>query len=301
MASAGAELAVAESGNADRPTVLLVHGYPDTKAVWDEVADELAGSLHVVRYDVRGSGGSSAPRRTGEYCLDRLIGDLAAVADAASPGRPVHLVGHDWGSTQAWAALSDRRLAGRIASFTSISGPCLEHAGSWVRRRLRRPSPRALRQLLGQALRSWYLVVFAIPGFAELAWRRVLARTWPQTLARLEGISPRPGHPADTLLRDATNGLSIYRANLPAAGRPRRAARTAVPVQLIVPTRDAYVSPALAADDVDRFAPDLVRREVVAGHWVIRSHAKTVARWIEAFVAQREPSIAPRSLAEAAA
>jgi pimeloyl-ACP methyl ester carboxylesterase len=303
VASAGVSLAVAAAGDRERPTVLLIHGYPDTKAVWDEVAGELAERFHVVRYDVRGAGGSTAPRRIPDYALDRLIGDLAAVADDVSADRPVHVVGHDWGSTQAWGALLDRRLDGRIASFTSISGPCLDHVHPWVRRRLRRPTARGLRQLAGQLARSWYLLAFAIPGTPQLAWR-LAGRRWPGVLMRMEGIPPRPGHPASTLVRDAGNTQRIYRANWRAGLRPRRDPRTAVPVQLIVPTRDRFVSPALH-DDLGRFAPDLRRREIRAGHWVIRSHAETVASWIAEFVDEHErahPALAspPRQTVEAA-
>jgi len=34
----GVELCVAELGDGGRPTVVLVHGYPDSKEVWSEVA-----------------------------------------------------------------------------------------------------------------------------------------------------------------------------------------------------------------------------------------------------------------------
>ncbi|CAM5638574.1 hypothetical protein SCALM49S_04746 [Streptomyces californicus] len=53
----GVELCVAELGDADRPTVVLVHGYPDSKEVWSEVAVRLAEQWHVVLYDVRGTAG----------------------------------------------------------------------------------------------------------------------------------------------------------------------------------------------------------------------------------------------------
>ena len=35
--SDGVELAVREAGDRDRPTVVLVHGYPDTSALWTPV------------------------------------------------------------------------------------------------------------------------------------------------------------------------------------------------------------------------------------------------------------------------
>lgn len=58
----GIELCVAELGDESRPTVVLVHGYPDSKEVWSDVARQLADQWHVVLYDVRGHGRSTAPK-----------------------------------------------------------------------------------------------------------------------------------------------------------------------------------------------------------------------------------------------
>ena len=59
------DLAVDERGPSDAPTVVLVHGYPDTSAVWAPVAERLADRYHVVTYDVRGAGASGAPEGRG--------------------------------------------------------------------------------------------------------------------------------------------------------------------------------------------------------------------------------------------
>jgi pimeloyl-ACP methyl ester carboxylesterase len=59
--SGGLRLAVREEGPADGPTVLLVHGYPDNSSVWDGVAARLAERFRVVRFDLRGHGGSDEP------------------------------------------------------------------------------------------------------------------------------------------------------------------------------------------------------------------------------------------------
>ena len=53
-------LAVFQHGNPLNPTVILVHGYPDNHEVWDGVVAQLQNDFHVVTYDVRGSGASSA-------------------------------------------------------------------------------------------------------------------------------------------------------------------------------------------------------------------------------------------------
>src|ERR1700690_1944378 len=116
--SGDVKLAVPRRGDPARPAVILVHGYPDTQAVWDEVAELLEDRFHVVTYDVRGAGASTAPGGTEGYAFARLIGDLETVIREVSPDRPVHLVGHDWGSLQCWEAVSRPRLGGRVARFT---------------------------------------------------------------------------------------------------------------------------------------------------------------------------------------
>lgn len=275
--SDGVRLAVFEEGPPAAPTVLLVHGYPDTHAIWDDVAAALSSRFHVVRYDVRGAGQSDAPQRTADYRLAQLARDLFAVADAVSPDEPVHVVAHDWGSIQSWEAVTEPGAHERIASYTSISGPCLDHVAYWMRRR---PTPRRLRQMLTQQLHSWYILAFHLPVLPELLWRTVLARRWPQVLHRLENVPPRPGHPAPTLPSDAARGVSLYRANFrPRLAKPRER-HTQVPVQVITPTDDHYATPALA-DGLERWVPRLWRRPLHAGHWssLLRDGAQ-VARMV---------------------
>ena len=198
VTSGGVPLAVFEHGDPELPVVLLVHGYPDTHRIWDQVCEALSGEYLVVRYDVRGAGRSGQPIGLRGYRLDRLADDLFAVADAVSPDRPVHLAAHDWGSIQAWHAVTDSRAAGRISSYTTLSGPCLDHVGYWIRHRMTHPTPRHLGQLVNQQVRSWYIGVFHVPLLAPAVWRLGLAGHWETVLRRTEGITPRPGHPQPT-------------------------------------------------------------------------------------------------------
>lgn len=270
------------------PLVLFVHGYPDTHTTWDEVLARLGPRLRAARYDVRGAGASGAPRGLRGYRMAELAEDLFAVADALSPARPVHVVAHDWGSIQAWHAATDPRAARRIASFTSISGPCLDHTGFWFRERLRRPTPRRFGQLLRQGSKSWYICAFHIPLAAPLLWRLWLAKAWPDLLRRAEGVEPRPRRPQATLRRDAVRGIGLYRANmLQRLLRPEsRFAR--IPVQLISPLRDRFVSPALA-EGLERWAPDLRRRSLPCGHWgALTRAAPELAALITEFVEEVE-------------
>lgn len=278
--SGGLRLAVQERGPGDAPTVLLVHGYPDTHTVWDLVGVRLAADdHHVVTYDVRGAGTSGIPPDRAGYAMDHLVADLVAVADAVSPDEPVHLVGHDWGSIQSWAAVTDPVAAARVAGFTSISGPHLAHAGRWVRER-GREGPAGWGKLARQASRSWYVAAFQTP-LAPLLWRNGLGRRWPERLAQT-GATVDDRWPGPTVTDDAARGVELYRANR--AGSAGPPPHTDVAVQLIVPVDDPFVTPALL-DGIEAIAPNLTRLDVPGGHWLPRSHPVEVSEWTAAHVA----------------
>ncbi|MFJ3226300.1 SDR family oxidoreductase [Streptomyces sp. NPDC086783] len=287
----GVELCVAELGDETRPTVVLVHGYPDSKEVWSEVAARLAERFHVVLYDVRGHGASTAPQPLrGGFTLEKLTDDFLAVVDAVSPDRPVHLVGHDWGSVQSWEFVTVARTEGRIASFTSMSGPSLDHFGHWIKQRTKRPTPRRVGQLLGQGAKSWYVYLLHTPVLPELAWRGPLGKRWPKILQRVEKV-PADGYPTPSLPSDAAHGAWLYRDNVrPRLGRPREDAYAHAPVQLITPLGDAFLSERLY-DGLERWAPQLVRRTLPAKHWVPRTRPDQLASWITDFVQANEDGV----------
>jgi pimeloyl-ACP methyl ester carboxylesterase len=277
-------LAAQSWGRTDKPVVVLVHGYPDNRSKWEDVAQILARDYRVVAYDVRGAGASFKPTRRADYKLAKLTEDFRAVIHEVSPTRPVHLVAHDWGSVQSWEFVTDPSLQGRIASFTSCSGPCLDHMGHWMRDRLRRPTPTALWQLGGQLLKSWYVYLFHLPWVPEALWRSVIGPSWPRLMWWLEKtkVSPRA-----TQASDGQHGVGLYRANvLPRLIKPRQRVAHA-PVQVLVPTLDRFVSPALSAD-LGRWVPDLTRKEVKAGHWITLQQPDVFAQLVKNFIAQVE-------------
>lgn len=278
--SGDVRLAVKRWGDPRRPTIVLVHGYPDNSHVWHPVAERLATDFHVVAYDVRGAGESDKPKGLRAYRLDRLSADFAAVIQQVSPDHPVHVVAHDWGSVQSWESVTDPRLQGRIASFTSCSGPCLDHMGHWFRQRLKRPTPKALWQMLVQSLKSWYIYFFHVPVLPGLLWRLGMARAFPTLVRWLEGtrMAPNPTQASDGRL-----GIQLYRANMfPRLLFPRQR-RAHAPVQVLVPLRDLFVGPALT-EDLGRWADQLWRREIEAGHWMPQSHPREFAGAVRRFV-----------------
>ena len=155
-------------------------------------------------------------------------------------GRRCTWSGHDWGSAQLWDAVaaeaSDPRLSGRIASFTSISGPSLDHAG-WISRPRPRPSQRPA---ASQALRSWYVGLFCLPVLPVLLWRHGTAAARPCRGAP-RGAAPRATG-APSCGRNAVNGLGLYRANVFSRTRRPRRLHTACRCWSIHPDRDRFVT-----------------------------------------------------------
>ncbi|WP_459547633.1 alpha/beta fold hydrolase [Nocardia sp. X0981] len=273
----GFDLAVYEYGDPTAETVVLVHGWPDTHHLWRGVIPLLARRFHVVAYDTRGHGASTRSTRTADFRLAELADDFFAVADAVSPRHPVHVLAHDWGSVQVWEAVCEQRAVDRIASFTSVSGPNLDHLTAWVRARLGRPAPRNLWQPFTQLLSSAYTGLFMTPGLPRLLFGLLASeKRWRRVIRLMNDTPPSTIFFAPTLKQDMVDGLLIYRANiLPHLLRPRER-NTDVPVQLIVASRDIAVRPA-GYDDSARWVSRLWRRDVPAGHWMPFSHPELLA------------------------
>lgn len=265
--SDGVRLAIHEQGNPDGPLLVAVHGFPDNHHVWDGIAAALS-DFRVVAYDVRGAGESDKPAGRSAYRMELLADDLAAVLDAVSPQAPVHLLGHDWGSIQLWQALAEPRFAGRVATFTSISGPSLDHVGAWFRER-RHPGE-SLRQLLA----STYMVAFQVPTLPEAVLRRA-------PVERVVGGTFRRS------AADRTNGINLYRANaVPRVLRPRPPV-IEVPVLVLALLDDPFARTATVTQAPVPYVADLTVVDIPGGHWIVSERPGVVAEHVRAFVTAR--------------
>ena len=279
-----------------RPTILAIHGYPDNQHVWDAVAAEIADRCNFVAYDVRGAGESARPACRSGYLLPQLVSDVGAVIDSLGVDE-VHLLGHDWGSIQGWAAVTDGSVMGKIASFTSISGPHLNYAGRF----LRSPrTPRAAVDVARQFLASGYIWFFLCPGVPEVAFRSRLAVKVFEAVELIGRSGTRGQRRAATIrsIDDYLNGLNLYRANMPAPilAPPAQLPQTSVPVQVLVARKDYFVTPAL-----QRFTGSIPAGgrvvPIEGGHWVVASHPDVVAsltsEWVNLIIDIRQRSERP--------
>lgn len=111
---------------ADRETILFHHGVGACAETWGPWLSELADRYRLVRFDMRGHGGSPLPPDY-RWSVDGLAGDLIAVADAAGAER-FHLVGESVGATVVLACAAAH--GDRLLSMTVSNGP---HRGGDVR------------------------------------------------------------------------------------------------------------------------------------------------------------------------
>ena len=91
------EIACQVGGNG--PPILLLHGFPQTKAIWELVAPELAKSFTVVASDLRGYGKSAKPHGKADhstYSKRSMAADQHALMQSLGY-QQFFLLGHDRG------------------------------------------------------------------------------------------------------------------------------------------------------------------------------------------------------------
>ena len=117
----GTTFAYLEDGPADADLVLLVHGFPDSPRSWSTVIERLSAAGHrVVAPFQRGYAPTQVPT-DGRYQPGRLALDVAGLVEALSNGRPVTLVGHDWGALAVYGAAN--LVPDRVRAVVGMSIP----------------------------------------------------------------------------------------------------------------------------------------------------------------------------------
>lgn len=189
--SHGIQLAVHTAGEGE--AVVLLHGVPDSAALWRLVAPKLqAAGYQTVAIDQRGFGSSDAPAGIRSYSLPSMAEDAIAVMDSLGIQK-AHLVGHDWGAAIGW--LLAGKHPDRFLTFTALS---LGHTRAYAKAGWE------------QFKKAWYILVALVPWLGEWLvrradWRLLRRITNHGEVARwIEDLS-RPGR--------LTAGMNWYRAN----------------------------------------------------------------------------------------
>ena len=100
-----------------RPLV-LVHGFPLSRAIWPAQAAQLSAHYRVLTPDLRGHGDSEAT--PGPYTMDLLADDILALLEALQIDQPIVLGGLSMGGyvVMAFARRYPERLAGLLLTAT---------------------------------------------------------------------------------------------------------------------------------------------------------------------------------------
>jgi pimeloyl-ACP methyl ester carboxylesterase len=111
--------------DAGRATAIIVHGFQDAAATWEDVAIGLAGAgLRVLAPDMRGFGDGPRVPAGAYYYFPDYVADLAALVQAEAKGVPLLLVGHSMGAAVAayFAGAFPERLT-KLALIDGVGPP----------------------------------------------------------------------------------------------------------------------------------------------------------------------------------
>lgn len=230
----GIRLHYVEAGSG--PTVVLLHGFPETHRSFDLQLPELVErGYRVIAPDLRGYGESSRPRSG--YELETLARDVTELCQHVS-SKPVRLVGHDWGGAITWHIATHRPEVIERMVVLSCAHPALME--------------RALLRNRAQVRKSWYMFFFQLPVLPELWLSRRGAAALANLFRQTPGAERAPTHIVDASrhavgrVQSLAGPLAYYRTAIrrgavdQLARRPRRAdPRITLPVTLIWGEEDA--------------------------------------------------------------
>ena len=130
VATAGAEIQCEFGGTG--PPLLLLHGYPQTHAMWHKVATRLAERFTVVCSDLRGYGDSSKPGGGAghvHYSKREMAADQVALMRTLGHKR-FRLAGHDRGARVAHRLCLDHPEAVERVAVLDISPTRIMYEGT---------------------------------------------------------------------------------------------------------------------------------------------------------------------------
>lgn len=258
----GFRFAVDQAGQGDH-LALCLHGFPESRFSWRHQLPLLAEMGYLVwAPDLRGYGETEPkPGAVADYCIDRLMEDVAALIDASGAKR-VTLIGHDWGAGLAWTFATNqvRPLERLVIMNVPHPGVMRAHLGrSWA-----------------QLKKSWYMFFFQIPGLPERAMTARDARAIRQAFHGMAVDKTHFGPEGlDRYARDAqrpgamTGMINWYRAAMRVPGKmagPWPVIET--PTLIVWGEEDAALGIELL-DGTDAYVRDLtIQRLPGVSHWV---------------------------------
>ncbi len=281
---------IGELDNDGRPIVLFLHGFPEYHGAWQKILPLLASEYLLIAPDQRGYNLSSAPQDPEKYQTKQLVGDIIALLEKLVPNREIHLVGHDWGASIAYALTFGGNV--KIRSLSIINGV---HPITFQR---------ALANDSKQAKASQYFHILSAPdavirmsenNFAKTfsMFEKFSSKSWLNERLRSEYTeawgSPERLNAMLNWYRSSPIKVPLGDNPMPTppllSADPERF-KISMPHQVIWGLEDEALLP-VARAGLEEFAPDLELIEVPdAGHWINHTHPELVARSLDKFISR---------------
>jgi len=278
----GIRLHYARAGSPQAPPILLLHGFPEYWAAWEDLMPLLAAGFQLVAPDLRGFNLSSQPLDVPSYRAREIVDDLELLCAHLAWERPV-VVAHDWGGAIAWQwAITQPQ---RIAKLVMLNAP---HPV---------PFARALAHDPVQQAASAYMNWLRAPG-SELGLAKndyAAAEGFFVRMRRNDADWYTPERAArcrEVWARGMTGGVNYYRASPlhpPMAGQaaveldPAKF-RVRVPTLVLWGEADSAL-PVSLLDGLGELVQDLaIQRLPRATHWLAHEEPQVIAAAIRSFV-----------------
>ncbi len=100
--SNGMRLHVAHSGDAGKPLIVFLHGFPEFWLAWEKQLEHFGHDFYAVAPDLRGFNLSDQPHEVEKYRAKYIIEDIRLLVEALGHSKCT-LVAHDWGGAIGWA------------------------------------------------------------------------------------------------------------------------------------------------------------------------------------------------------
>ena len=263
---------------------LCLHGFPENWYSWRYQMPLLAKmGYRVWAPDLRGYGGTDKPKDVRDYRMDVLVEDVAQLIDAAGK-RKVVILSHDWGGNVAWEFMM-RKLR-PVERFVVMNMP---HPRVF-RRHMRLGDP--------QLRRSWYVLLFQLPGLPEWYLAKNAHHAIGAAFASM--AVDRSRFPLDVIehyQREAARPgaiagmLAYYRAAVRFPSTARGGHTVDAPTLIVWGQNDTALGGELAVESMGHLREGTLRWIPDCSHWVQQEAPEQVNAILEPWLGGQEPPV----------
>ena len=263
-------------GDPKNEPVVLLHGWPETSHMWEELMQILAmEGFHCIAPNLRGFSLGARPKGKANYSIETLESDVIEITKTLKLDK-FHLIGHDWGSVIGWLLCA--QFGEIIQTYTGLSVPHIQAFGE------------AIATDPIQSKMSSYMKGFQLPYLPELRLKqndyKVLRNLWKNSSENQ--VNDYLGVFASKGGLRAT--LNIYRKNyrtLIAAKSKRICGDVNTPCSFIYGTKDLAIAET-GVDAQEKYIKgpyELIKLEG-AGHWLVQTNFPDVKNAVLKLITQ---------------